>query len=107
MLLVNNAAVLGPVGSDFAMAEAARHYAINVLAPVALSQAFIAALADRAIRKRILNISSGAAVKAFAGWSLYSSKAALEQFGRCQAVEQALSNCRPAARCNRPRRWLR
>lgn len=89
VLLVNNAAVLGPVGRDLALTDAARHYAINVLAPIALGQVFIAATAGLAARRRIVNISSGAASRPFAGWSLYcSSKAALEMHGRCLALEQ-------------------
>ncbi|HEX5756479.1 MAG TPA: SDR family NAD(P)-dependent oxidoreductase [Arenimonas sp.] len=94
LLLVNNAAVLGPVGSDYTVAEAARHYTINVLAPIALGQAFIAATAGLAARRRILNISSGAASRPFAGWNLYcSSKAALEMHGRCLALEQQTAAC--------------
>lgn len=89
LLLVNNAAVLGPVGSDYTLAEATRHYTINVLAPIALGQAFIAATAGCTVRRRIIHISSGAASRPFAGWNLYcSSKAALEMHGRCLALEQ-------------------
>lgn len=89
LLLVNNAAVLGPVGGDYTVAEAARHYAINVLAAIALGQAFIKATTGLAARRRIINISSGAASRPFAGWNLYcSSKAALEMHGRCLALEQ-------------------
>lgn len=94
LILVNNAAMLGPVGHGYAMADATRHYAVNVLAPIALAHAFIDGTPRLGPRRRIINISSGAASRPIAGWSLYcSSKAALEMQGRCLALEeQATAN---------------
>jgi benzil reductase ((S)-benzoin forming) len=49
----------------------------------------IAAFQGHECRKSIVNISSGAALKTYAGWSLYcASKAGIESFVRCTAAEQ-------------------
>ncbi len=91
-ILINNAAVLGPVGMRYSAAEAEAHIAVNLLAPIVLSRVFVDALAEVAARKRIVNLSSGAATRAIPGWSLYgASKAGLDHFGRVLAAEQALS----------------
>jgi NAD(P)-dependent dehydrogenase (short-subunit alcohol dehydrogenase family) len=86
--LVNNAGILGPVGAlDQVSAEDwARTLAVNVMGPVTLSQAALAPLRER--RGRIINLSSGAALKAVRGWSAYcTSKAALNHFNRMLAAE--------------------
>jgi benzil reductase ((S)-benzoin forming) len=88
-VLVNNAATIEPIGGDYSAAEAMDHMALNLVAPAVLSRLFLAAFADAAIPKRIVNVTSGAAQRAFEGWSLYgASKAGLDQFGRCLALEQ-------------------
>jgi benzil reductase ((S)-benzoin forming) len=89
--LINNAGVIEPVGriesNDQELVE--RHIRINLLAPMALTAAFIDAFKGIAIQKRILNISSGAATSAYYGWSSYcTSKAGIDMFSRCMAVEQ-------------------
>lgn len=88
--LVNGAATLGPVGPT-ARLEAgalARAYAVNAVAPVRLMGAVIAAAAGRPVR--IVNVSSGAATRAYPGWSAYcASKAALQMAGQVAAAEAA------------------
>ena len=96
--LINNAAVAWPVGRvgrlDDREAEAA--IATNVVAPLALCNAFLRAFPDDAIPRRIINISSGAAQSAIAGSAVYSmSKAALEMLTRAVVAEHAA----PAFRC--------
>jgi benzil reductase ((S)-benzoin forming) len=87
--LVNNAATLDPIGSDFDANAASTHMSVNLVAAIVASHAFIRSLADVAAAKRIVNISSGAATRAIEGWSLYcASKAGLDHFGRCLALEQ-------------------
>jgi NAD(P)-dependent dehydrogenase (short-subunit alcohol dehydrogenase family) len=87
--LVNNAGILGPVAR---LAEAApeawqHNLAVNLLGPFYLSQAAIPHL--RASRGRIVNVSSGAAVKAVEGWSAYCvAKAALTHLTRLLAAEE-------------------
>jgi NAD(P)-dependent dehydrogenase (short-subunit alcohol dehydrogenase family) len=90
-LLVNNASDLGPsplpVLADVPLAAARRVYEVNVLAPLALTQLFLPLL--RAAAGTVLNISSDAAVEAYAGWGAYgSSKAALDQLSAVLAAEE-------------------
>ncbi|HEX9585325.1 MAG TPA: SDR family NAD(P)-dependent oxidoreductase [Gammaproteobacteria bacterium] len=86
--LINNAGILEPVGALDRVSgdDWARNLRVNVLGPVLMSQAAIPAL--RQSRGRVINISSGAAVKAVRGWSAYcTSKAALNHFNRMLAAE--------------------
>jgi len=80
-LLVNNASVLGPTPlpalGDYSLDELRRVYEVNVVAPLALVQLALPRFGDGA---RLVNVSSDAAVEAYAGWGGYgSSKAALAQ----------------------------
>src|SRR3954451_1329127 len=89
-LLVNNASDLGPsplprLGA-LPLEDLQRVLAVNTVAPLALFQAVLPAL--RAASGRVLNISSDAAVEAYAGWGGYgASKAALDQLSAVLAVE--------------------
>ena len=88
-LLVNNASLLGPSPQPalaaYPLAELARVYEVNVLAPLALIQTALPRLASGAA---ILNVSSDAAVEPYEGWGGYgSSKAALEQLTAILAAE--------------------
>ncbi|HVT69372.1 MAG TPA: SDR family oxidoreductase [Trebonia sp.] len=90
-LLVNNASDLGPSPlprlADVPLAAVRQVYETNVLAPLALMQLFLPLL--RAARGTVLNISSDAAVEAYAGWGAYgSSKAALDQLTAVLAAEE-------------------
>ena len=92
-LLVNNASELGPTplrslfDTDCETLE--RVLAVNVVGPFRLSKALGGSMALRR-RGTIVNVSSDAAVNAYAGWGAYSaSKAALDQLGRVLAVELA------------------
>jgi NAD(P)-dependent dehydrogenase (short-subunit alcohol dehydrogenase family) len=61
--------------------------AVNVVAPLALTQLVLPAL--RAARGTVLDISSDAAVEAYEGWGGYgASKAALDQLSAVLAVEE-------------------
>ena len=89
-LLMNNASRLGPSPQPglaaYPQADLAAVYAVNVLAPVALTQLVIADLLDAG--GTIVNVSSDAAVEAYAGWGGYgSSKAALDQVSAILGVE--------------------
>lgn len=88
--LVNNASTLGPSPRpdllDYAPADLARVLAVNVVAPLALTQAVAGQLGPGA---RVLNITSDAAVEPYAGWGGYgASKAALEQLTSILAAER-------------------
>jgi NAD(P)-dependent dehydrogenase (short-subunit alcohol dehydrogenase family) len=87
--LVNNASTLGPSPLppllDYPLDALEMVYRTNTLAPLALLQAVRHALKPGA---RVINVSSDAAVEAYAGWGGYgSSKAALEQLSAVLAVE--------------------
>ncbi len=89
--LVNNAGTVEPVSrvEDCDTKEIDLHIRINLLAPMALSSAFIRHTRDLPVEKRVLNISSGAAHSPYYGWSCYcTGKAGIEMFGRCIAEEQ-------------------
>src|SRR5207237_3650935 len=87
--VVNNAGALGPSPLpallDFPLDELKEVLKANVVAPLGLLQAVRDTLKPGA---RVLNITSDAAVNAYAGWGGYgSSKAALEQISAILAVE--------------------
>jgi len=101
-VLVNNASTLGPVPlrlladtecEDFELA-----LATNVLGPFRLTKALLGALAASARERRgavVLNVSSDAAINAYAGWGAYgASKAALAHTSRIWQEELAAHGVR-------------
>jgi len=90
-LLVNNAGTLGasplPALADYPIDELRASFDVNVLAPVALTQLLLPTLRERG--GAVLNITSDAAVEAYAGWGGYgAAKAALEQASNVLAAEE-------------------
>ncbi|GAA2833737.1 SDR family NAD(P)-dependent oxidoreductase [Kribbella solani] len=89
-LIVNNASYLGPsplqpLGTAD-LDELRRVYEVDVLAPIALTQALLPALT--AASGVLINISSDAAVEAYETWGGYgSAKAALDHATRVLAAE--------------------
>lgn len=80
-VLIHNAGVVEPIGRVGSLdpAELSRSVQVNLLAPVLLTNAFLAARGDRPVR--ILFISSGAASKTVGGWAAYcATKAGGEMF---------------------------
>ena len=62
---------------------------LNTTTPIILSNEFSRLTKNLPCKKQIISISSGAAVNAYAGWSLYcASKAALEMMTKTLATEQ-------------------
>jgi len=95
-VLINNAGVLEPISTTPTVAEISQSLNVNFVSQVAATRAFLDVLGNSAGRRQIVNVSSGAAVKTYHGWSLYSSaKAGLEHFARIVATEQA-AQARPA-----------
>ncbi len=89
-LVVNNASVLGPSPqpplAGYPIADLERVFAVNAIAPFALLQLVLPLLGRSG--GRVINISSDAAVEAYAGWGGYgSAKAALDQLTAVLAVE--------------------
>jgi NAD(P)-dependent dehydrogenase (short-subunit alcohol dehydrogenase family) len=91
-LLVNNASELGPsplpVLADYPLEELRAVLETNLIGPLAITQLMLPRL--RHSQGAVVNISSDAAVEAYAGWGGYgSSKAALDQLSAVLAVEEA------------------
>jgi NAD(P)-dependent dehydrogenase (short-subunit alcohol dehydrogenase family) len=89
-LLVNNASFLGPSPQPelgvYPLDVLRRVYEVNVVAPLALVQLALPLLPEGGV---IVNVTSDAAVEAYAGWGGYgSSKAALDQLTRVLAKER-------------------
>lgn len=92
IVVVSNAALLTPIGPVAAQPrdEVITNLTVNVTGGVLLMAEVVAQFQAHTARKTLVNISSGAALKGYAGWSLYcASKAALEQYVRSVAAEQA------------------
>lgn len=97
-LLVNNASTLGPTPQPSLEAlppDALDHvFRVNAAAPLHFMQLVLPGMRTRA-HGTIVNVSSDAAVQAYAGWGGYSaSKAALEHLSRVLGAELAGSGVR-------------
>ncbi|MFW6258832.1 MAG: SDR family oxidoreductase [Halochromatium sp.] len=96
-LWINNAGLLAPIGPlrDNDPAAFARHIEVNVVGVFNGSQAFIRHLRARGGEGVLLNISSGAARNAYAGWSAYcAGKAAVDRMSESIALEETDSGLR-------------
>ena len=101
-VLVNNASSLGPVPlallADTECEDFAQALETNVLAPFRLTRALLGALTASAREGRgavVLNVSSDAAVNAYAGWGAYgASKAALRHLSAIWDEELAAAGVR-------------
>ena len=91
LLLINNAAIIGEVkkigaGSNQSIEQT---LAIDLTAPLLLSSMFIRRLSGHDISLKILNISSGAALRPMSGMTTYCiSKAGIEMATKAIAAEQ-------------------
>jgi NAD(P)-dependent dehydrogenase (short-subunit alcohol dehydrogenase family) len=97
--LVNNAALSGQSrGLEYTEPESLRELmAVNTVAPIFL-MGFVTRVTPPSVPLRIVNISSGAAVRAFPGLGDYcASKAALRMAGMALA-EELVSDQRPGGR---------
>jgi len=91
IVLINNAATLGTITrvENYGAAEIENTIFLNTIAPLILISDFIRLSLNWNCRKKIINISSGAAQKAYYGWTNYcASKAALDMLTRAIAIEQ-------------------
>lgn len=89
--LINNAGMVDPIGiiGSVQPEDIAKTVAVNLTAPMILSNTFILKLKDFQGEKRILNVSSGAGRKEYEGWGTYcTTKAGLDHFSRTVALEQ-------------------
>lgn len=90
--LINNAGRVGRLGelAPPDAADIALTLRLNLEAPIHLAAAFLEATRGWTMPRRILNISSGLGRRPLAGASLYcASKAGLDHFSRCVALDEA------------------
>ena len=89
--LINNAGRLGVISNleNIAVDDISKSIQLNTTTPLILSSLFIKNLEDLNCKKQIINISSGAAMKPYEGWSVYcTSKAAIDMMTKAIAAEQ-------------------
>jgi benzil reductase ((S)-benzoin forming) len=90
-LWINNAGVLEPMSfiEQLDSGELMRHLAVNVGGVVHGCRAFATHLRQTSHHGVLINISSGAALKGYAGWGAYcASKAAVDRITECLQLEQ-------------------
>ena len=90
--LINNAAMLEPLKSieNCEPEEISKSLDINLIAPIVMSSCFIKLTDHLKVRRKIVNITSGAGVHPLEDMSMYcTAKAGLNMFTRCVGVEQA------------------
>lgn len=92
-IFVHNAGTIDPIGFAGAVDSAAyaRGAVLNAAAPMALGHAFLRAVADFDGEAHLYLLSSGAATRAYPGWSGYcGGKAAVDHWVRTVGEEQRL-----------------
>jgi len=93
-VLINNAGALGEIAGtgDLQADDIAAVWQLNVVTPHMLCNAFIHAFGQEPTKKVIINITSGAAQRAYDGWSMYcGSKAGMDMFTKVISEEQKKS----------------
>ncbi|MCA9652879.1 MAG: SDR family NAD(P)-dependent oxidoreductase [Myxococcales bacterium] len=91
-LWVNNAGVLEPIAflRDLSGEALMEHLAINVGGVLAGSKAFVGHLHRTGRGGVLVNVSSGAAQRGYAGWTAYcAGKAAVDRLSECVQLEEA------------------
>ncbi len=91
LIVVSNAGMLEPIGqtSSKSYSDLLKNMNTNFVSAILVLTEMITKFQAAACRKVIINISSGAALKGRAGWSLYcAAKAGMENFIRALALEQ-------------------
>lgn len=91
-LWINNAGVLEPVVPvrNLQPADLRRHFEVNVLGVLHGSQAFLQHAVTPQGAGVLINVSSGAAWRGFAGWGAYcAGKAAVDRLTECLQLEEA------------------
>lgn len=91
VLLMNNAGRVTPVGPVLGLddAQIVENLTINMLSGIRIIACFARHFHGLDTPKMVVSLSSGAASKAYFGWSLYcAAKAGMENFMRAFALEQ-------------------
>jgi hypothetical protein len=92
LTLINNAGMVTPIAQagNYEPEEVSRAVTVNLLAPIMFTDGFLRLTDHMKVPRRVINLSSGAAITPYPGWGVYgSTKAAIDQFSRTLAVEQA------------------
>ena len=92
IVVIHNAGVLNPIGpvANKPTAHVLANINTNITSAMLFLREALRQFQSHDCRKTLVNISSGAALKGYAGWSLYcAGKAAIENFVRAVALEQA------------------
>nr|WP_315206309.1 SDR family NAD(P)-dependent oxidoreductase [uncultured Albidiferax sp.] len=93
LLVIHNAGTLDPIGPASRQDPAAvlAQLNTNFTSAILVLSAIVARFQATPCRKVVANISSGAAQKGYAGWSLYcAAKAGMENYVRALALEQQM-----------------
>lgn len=91
VLFINNAGYLQPISAVQRLMpeQIANSIVVNQISPMILMAGFVSAFRTFSGSKTLVNLSSGAALKGYAGWSVYcASKAAAENFIRAMVDEE-------------------
>ncbi|HKJ32879.1 MAG TPA: (S)-benzoin forming benzil reductase [Balneolales bacterium] len=91
IVLINNAGLLKPMGpvGKYPVDDYRVNLEVNFIAPLLLTHLFVNELKEFKGEKRVVMISSGAANKAYYGWSHYcSTKAGVNRFMEVVSLEQ-------------------
>jgi len=91
LIVVSNAGTLEPIGpaASKSYSDLIKNMNTNYVSAILVLTEIIARFQAAPCRKVIVNISSGAALKSRAGWSLYcAAKVGMENFIRALALEQ-------------------
>lgn len=89
--LILNAGSLGTIGNieKNPLDSIQKTVQLNLTGPLLFSSIFIEKLKEATFEKKIISISSGAAIKPYVGWSIYcSTKAGVDMMTRTIAEEQ-------------------
>lgn len=93
IVYISNAGDVNPISSVSSLKtnDIIKNMSINQISAFTLISAFISHFRSFAGRKSIVNISSGAAEKGYAGWAMYcASKAASENFINALVIEEVI-----------------
>jgi benzil reductase ((S)-benzoin forming) len=91
LLLINNAGTLAPIGPAWQKSpvNVTENLNTNITSAIFIVSEVMRHFRRTPCRKLIVNITSGAASKGYAGWSLYcAAKSAMEGFVRALAMEE-------------------
>ena len=92
IILINNAGRIGEIKKveHLSFGDISKTIDLNLSAPIILSSLFLSILKSRAKSSRIINISSGASVSPYHGWTAYCcSKAGVEMMTKTISIEQS------------------